>query len=113
MALFEIIKVIIETFSNEKNNEFIDKKIEKVIIDNTKITPDMALLARVISSLNSNMKIEKIYNYSIIIKFNNVYCWITYYRNNEKIINYVVKGYLSMDEIINEILKNNYINLKV
>jgi len=102
MFLLKIIDVIIESFSTEKNNEFIDEKINRVIIGNSPIIPDMYKLAPAIANLNSNMKIVKIFNYSCIIKYNNVYCWITYYRTNENLIDYVITGYLSIDEIMKE-----------
>jgi hypothetical protein len=102
MFLLDIIDVIIESFSNEKNNEFINENIDRVILGNNSIIPDMFKLALEITSLNSNMKIEKIFKDSFIVKYNNVYCWITYYRNSENLIDYVITGYLSIDEIMKE-----------
>ena len=48
------------------------------------------------------MKIHMIFKDSFIIKYGEVYCWISYYRSIEGFVNLTVSGYLN----INDILKN-------
>ena len=104
MTSLDIIDVIIDSFSTTKNNDFIDEKIDRIILGNSSNIPNMYLIAYQINNINPNMKIEKHFKDSFIIKYGKVYCWVSYYRNNEEnLIDFIITGHLNINEILKEI----------
>jgi|688.fasta_scaffold25577_8 hypothetical protein len=95
MIALSIINVITESFSLFNDNEGdIDEKIDKIIIGDNSNIPNMYQLSIEVANLNPNMKIEVIFKDSFIVKYNNNYCWISYLKNNENLIDYLITGYL-------------------
>lgn len=97
MTASAIIDTIIDSF---RYNEFINEK--NILGDDTKI-PNMYELSNEINRINSKMKIEINFKDCFIIKYNNIYYWISYYRNNnDNIIDFVITGHSNINEIFEE-----------
>lgn len=102
MIEFAISEIIIECFSNAKDNEFINQKIDRIIIGNSSEIPNMIEIGFDVIANNPNMKPVFYNKDSFVVEYQNVYCWVTYYRNHDGLIDICITGYLNINEIFNQ-----------